>query len=56
MTYETTVVTTPSSTTTEQEPRVSKNVCANCGASIKLMCRVGTGICGENCEKAVARS
>lgn len=28
-----------------------KNQCEVCGNDIKLMCRTGTSVCSENCEK-----
>lgn len=27
------------------------NICMVCGNECKMMCRSGTGICSENCEK-----
>lgn len=29
----------------------NRNRCEVCGAEIKMMCRTGTGVCSENCEK-----
>lgn len=28
-----------------------RNICENCKQTIQVMCRKGTGICGENCAK-----
>lgn len=35
-------------------PMDSKNRCEVCGNDIHLMCRTGTGVCSENCEKNYA--
>lgn len=34
-----------------RDSRAGLNICMACGAECKVMCRVGTGVCSENCEK-----